>query len=166
MESETFLVTGGCGFIGSHIVEKLRAKYPGARVAVVSRDPTKNLFPGVAYHKGDVASADDVARVVREVKPGVVFHCAGLMTFGRRVVPDELIRAVNVDGTRNVLEACKNMGVKAVVTTSSASVVQREMFRDIEGGDERMEVAEEDDDTLIYPKTKVRFSSFLSEQRD
>ncbi|KAF6800929.1 sterol-4-alpha-carboxylate 3-dehydrogenase [Colletotrichum sojae] len=166
MESETFLVSGGCGFIGSHIVEKLLAKYPSCRVAVVSRDPTKNLFPGVDYHKGDVASADDVDRVIREVRPGVVFHCAGLMTFGRRVVPDELVHAVNVDGTRNVLEACKREGVKAVVTTSSASVVQREMYRDIVGGDESLPLAREGDDTLIYPMTKAASDKMTLEYDD
>ncbi|KAI8194190.1 Sterol-4-alpha-carboxylate 3-dehydrogenase, decarboxylating [Colletotrichum sp. SAR 10_65] len=66
MAEETYLVTGGCGFIGSHIVEKLLKKYPSARVAVLSRNPTTNTFPRATYHAGDVASADDVTRIVNE----------------------------------------------------------------------------------------------------
>lgn len=155
MASETYLVTGGCGFIGSHIVEKLRERYPTARIAVFSRNPTANLFPGVAYHAGDVASLDDVAKVVKETKPTVVFHCAGMMTVGRKNMTDEFVKLINVDGTRHVLDESKRNGVKAFVTTSSASVVQKEMFRDIKGGDESLPLAEEGDDTMAYPKTKV-----------
>ncbi|KAI8299946.1 Sterol-4-alpha-carboxylate 3-dehydrogenase, decarboxylating [Colletotrichum sp. SAR11_59] len=110
MAEETYLVTGGCGFIGSHIVEKLLQKYPSARVAVLSRNPTTNTFPRATYHAGDVASADDVTRIVNEVRPTVVFHCAGMMTVGRKTMADEFVRAINVDGTRNVLEAGKKVG--------------------------------------------------------
>lgn len=165
MAEETYLVTGGCGFIGSHIVEKLLQKYPSARVAVLSRNPTTNTFPRATYHAGDVASADDVTRIVNEVRPTVVFHCAGMMTVGRKTMADEFVRAINVDGTRNVLEASKKVGVRAFVTTSSASVVQKEMFRDIVAGHEGLGLAEEGDDTLIYPKTKVWFC-FLWDSRE
>ncbi|GKT46102.1 STIP1 y and U box-containing protein 1 [Colletotrichum spaethianum] len=155
MGSEIYLVTGGCGFLGSHIVEKLRAAYPDARVAVFSRNPTTNLFPGVTYHVGDISSLDDVARVFKEVKPTVVFHCAGMMTIGRKTMTDEFVRRINLDGTRQVLDESKRAGVKAFVTTSSASVVQKEMFRDIHGADESWPLAEDGDDTLAYPKTKT-----------
>ncbi|TEA15709.1 Sterol-4-alpha-carboxylate 3-dehydrogenase, decarboxylating [Colletotrichum sidae] len=155
MASETYLVTGGCGFLGSHIVEQLLAKYPTARVAVLSRNPTTNTFPNVGYHKGDIASADDVARVLKEVRPSVVFHCAGMMTVGRKVVPDDLVRAINVDGTRNMLEESRRAGVKAFVTTSSASVVQKDLFRDIEAGDESLPLSEEGDSTTMYSISKA-----------
>ncbi|KAK1983652.1 sterol-4-alpha-carboxylate 3-dehydrogenase [Colletotrichum cereale] len=155
MTSETYLVTGGCGFLGSHIVEKLRAAYPDARVAVFSRNPTTNLFPGVTYHAGDIALPDDVARAFKEVSPTVVFHCAGMMTVGRRNMTDEFVRVINVDGTRHVLDESKRAGVKAFVTTSSASVVQKEMFRDVKGADETWPIAKEGDATLAYPITKA-----------
>ncbi|KAF4785578.1 sterol-4-alpha-carboxylate 3-dehydrogenase [Colletotrichum scovillei] len=166
MASETYLVTGGCGFLGSHIVEKLLAAYPTARIAVFSRNPTTNTFPGVTYHAGDIASLDDVAKVFREVKPTVVFHCAGMMTVGRKVMTDAFVRAINVDGTRHVLDEAKRAGVKVFVTTSSASVVQKEMFRDIEGGDESLPIAEEGDDTLAYPKTKAASDKMTLEYDD
>ncbi|KAF4925047.1 Sterol-4-alpha-carboxylate 3-dehydrogenase, decarboxylating [Colletotrichum viniferum] len=166
MAEETYLVTGGCGFIGSHIVEKLLQKYPSARVAVLSRNPTTNTFPRATHHAGDVASADDVTRIVNEVRPTVVFHCAGMMTVGRKTMTDEFVRAINVDGTRNVLEAGRKVGVKAFVTTSSASVVQKEMFRDIVAGDEGLGLAEDGDDTLIYPKTKAASDKMTLEYDD
>ncbi|KAL0932854.1 3-beta hydroxysteroid dehydrogenase/isomerase [Colletotrichum truncatum] len=166
MASERYLVTGGCGLIGSHIVEKLRQKYPDARVAVFSRNPTTNLFPGVSYHAGDITSTDDVKKAIQETKPTVVFHCAGMMTVGRKNMTDELVRAINLDGTRYMLDASKAAGVKAFVTTSSASVVQKEMYRDIEGGDETMPLAEEGDDTLIYPKSKAASDKLTLEYND
>ncbi|KAF9872108.1 sterol-4-alpha-carboxylate 3-dehydrogenase [Colletotrichum karsti] len=166
MASETYLVTGGCGFLGSHIVEKLLQKHPSATIAVVSRNPTTNTFPGVSYHAGDVSSADDVTAVVQKVRPTVVFHCAGMMTVGRKIMTDEFVRAINVDGTRNVLDASKRAGVKAFVTTSSASVVQKDMYRDIKGGDESLPLAEEGDPTQIYPKTKAASDKMTLEYDD
>ena len=68
---ESYLITGGCGLQGSHIVGKLLAKYPGAKIAVMARNPDKNRFPGVEYHRGDITSTEDVARVMKAARPAV-----------------------------------------------------------------------------------------------
>lgn len=76
MDDASFLVTGGCGLQGSHIVEKLLQKHPKASVAVMTRTPVAQ-FATVHYLQGDVTSADDVQRVFAVCKPTVVFHwCA------------------------------------------------------------------------------------------
>lgn len=157
MDNASFLVTGGCGLQGSHIVEKLRSAYPDAKVAVMARNPTLNQFPGVTYHGGDITSREDVRRVLGASRPSVVFHCAGLMTLNRKPVPDSVVRAVNVDGTRIMLEESARTGVKAFVLTSSASVVQKHGrgFRAIAGADETLPLVAEEDNILIYPTSKV-----------
>lgn len=73
MDTASFLVTGGCGLQGSHIVEKLLQKHPNASVAVMTRTPVTQ-FSGVQYLKGDVTSEGDVQRVFAACKPTVVFH--------------------------------------------------------------------------------------------
>ncbi len=104
---------------------------------------------------------DDVARVMAAARPTVVFHCAAVLTVGRAPVPDAVVRAVNVDGTRLLLEHAARVGVKALVFCSSASVTQVNLFEDIRDGDETMPVVEESTNTLLYPKTKVRERTFM-----
>jgi sterol-4alpha-carboxylate 3-dehydrogenase (decarboxylating) len=162
MESASFLVTGGCGLQGTYIVIKLREKYPSAAVAVMSRNPTENIQQDVAYHAGDITNPDHIARVFVAVKPTVVFHCAGVMTVNRVAQSDEQVWAINYEGARYVLEECQRRGVKALVFTSSASVVQREKggFLDILNGDEGMPTVGEKDGGMIYPRSKVRSTPF------
>jgi sterol-4alpha-carboxylate 3-dehydrogenase (decarboxylating) len=162
---ESYLVTGGCGLQGTHIIEKLLEKYPGAPIAVMARNPTVNLYPGVKYHRGDITVADDIAQVMSAARPTVVFHCAAQMTVGRKQLPDAVVKAINEGGTRLMLEQSKRAGVKAFVYTSSASVVQKETFKDIRNGDETMPLVEASDPgVMLYPLTKVHLEPASSPQ--
>lgn len=49
MESASYLVVGGCGHQGAHLVRLIRERYPKARVSVMSRNPNSNKFPEVEY---------------------------------------------------------------------------------------------------------------------
>ncbi|OIW29382.1 sterol-4-alpha-carboxylate 3-dehydrogenase [Coniochaeta ligniaria NRRL 30616] len=157
MNGATHLVTGGCGLQGSHIVLKLQEAYPKANVVVMSRNPTVNTFQGVEYFAGDIASPSDIDRVFSAVRPTVVFHCAGTMTVSRAAVPEAVVRKINVDGTRLMLDASKRFGVKAFVFTSSASVAQKYDggFRDLVNCDETAPTVEEEDGGLLYARTKA-----------
>jgi sterol-4alpha-carboxylate 3-dehydrogenase (decarboxylating) len=158
--SESYLITGGCGLQGSHIVEKLLAAHPGVKIAVMARNPTTNTFPGVDYHRGDITSVDDIRKILAAVRPTVIFHCAGVMTVARMPISDEMVRRINTEGTRLLLEESVSKGVKAFIFTSSASVVQKETFRDILNGDETMPLVVDTDPTLIYAKAKVSYQLF------
>jgi nucleoside-diphosphate-sugar epimerase len=111
------LVTGGTGFLGRRIVERLLAE--GRSVAVLGRTPSPELAArGIRFIQ---ASLDDAAGV-RSACAGmeVVFHVAAKVgVWGR---PKDFFRA-NVLGTRALLEGCRTHGVSRFVYTSTPSVV-------------------------------------------
>ncbi len=118
------LVTGGAGFIGSHLTEAAVAR--GWEVVVLDDLSTGKLENLVAV-RGDVAflEADvtDAARV-REAARGceVIFHQAALVSVPRSVAEPKLSAEINDLGTVNVFEAARNERVRRVVLASSAAV--------------------------------------------
>jgi UDP-glucose 4-epimerase len=121
-----FLVTGGAGFIGSHIVESLLGD--GHRVRVLddfSSGRRDNLVFGAGHPALEVVDGDirDFA-LVRQVMEGVdgVFHEAAMVSVPRSVEQPELSADVNARGTAHVLEAARRAGVRRVVFASSSAV--------------------------------------------
>jgi len=114
------LVTGGSGFLGSHLVRLLVEEGAEVRVLVRHTSPPDNLTGlDVACIPGDLRDPDSLDRAVRGCQQ--VFHCAAdyrLWTPN----PKELYE-VNVEGTRNLLGACRRAGVERVVVTSSVAAV-------------------------------------------
>jgi nucleoside-diphosphate-sugar epimerase len=118
------LVTGGGGFIGSHIVERLL--HDGHEVRVLDNFATgrrENLLPfaaDVELIEGDIQSYERVHTAVRDCE--VVFHQAALPSVPRSVQDPLTSNAVNVIGTLNVLLTARDSGVRRVVYASSSSV--------------------------------------------
>lgn len=111
------LVTGGGGFLGKAIVERLLAR--GDEVRVLARGEYPELAEmGAETIRGDVADAAVVERAVEGCD--VVFHVAAKA--GVWGTYDEFYQA-NVVGTKNIIDACKKHGVRKLVYTSSPSVV-------------------------------------------
>lgn len=115
------LVTGGTGFIGSHLVRRLVREAAAVHLFARPQTSTERLsdcLPHVTLHTVDVRDAVAVGRAVRLIKPSVVFHLA---TYG--VDPQEtdpsLMTAVNVLGTLHVLRACHANGPPRVVHAGS-----------------------------------------------
>lgn len=126
----SILVTGGTGFLGRRLVERLIAA--GRRVTVLARKPAPDLAArGVHFIS---ASLDDAA-AVRAACVGVetVFHTAAKVGVWGRY--DDFFRT-NVLGTRALLEGCRAHGVKRLVYTSTPSVVYN--GRDLAGADESL----------------------------
>jgi nucleoside-diphosphate-sugar epimerase len=117
------LVTGGAGFIGSHITEALLAL--GAKVTVLddlSGGDEANLdgLPGKAkFLKGSILDKALVAEAVKGC--AFVFHQAALGSVPRSVEKPELYNEVNTTGTLNVLEAARRAGVNRVMFAASSS---------------------------------------------
>lgn len=116
-----YLVTGGAGFIGSHLSEELIKR--GHRVRVVDNFATgyeRNLRDGVEFIKGDLADAAVAAQAVKGID--YVLHEAAIPSVPRSVAnPLESNRA-NIDATLNLLIASRDSGVKRLVFAGSSSV--------------------------------------------
>ena len=117
-----YLVTGGAGFIGSHLAEELVRR--GERVRVVDNLVTgkrQNLahLPGVAFLEGDLADPD----VARRAADGVnyVLHQAAIPSVPRSVSDPVTSNRANIDATLNVLVAARDAGVSRVVYAGSSS---------------------------------------------
>jgi UDP-glucose 4-epimerase len=121
------VVTGGAGFIGSHVVDALMGA--GATVHVLdnlSSGRTANLAPalerGAEAHTVDVTDEDETARVMTLAGPSVVIHLAAQIDVRRSVDRPGFDAKVNVAGTAAVLEAARRAGVPRVVLASTAAV--------------------------------------------
>jgi UDP-glucose 4-epimerase len=104
------VVTGGSGFLGSFVCERLQER--GHEVVVVDTVPPK-WTPSLDWHRLDVVD-DAIVTEIAALRPDAIVHLAGLLgtseTFGW---PQETIR-VNTIGTVNVLEACRRVGASYV----------------------------------------------------
>jgi len=124
MSSPTYLVTGGAGFIGSHIVARLLAD--GASVRVVDDLSTgllQNLAPfteRIDFIEGDLAEPGVADRATEGVE--TVFHLAALGSVPRSLLDPWGSHVANVDATVRLLVAAQAAGVKRVVYSSSSSV--------------------------------------------
>lgn len=117
------LVTGGTGFIGSHLVHALGRL--GARPSLFALDDERPTLPvsGPIFH-GDLADLHDCLRIVGRVNPEIVFHLAAQPLVDTAL--DSVIDTMesNVRGAYNLLESCRNVGkrIKAIVWISTDKV--------------------------------------------
>lgn len=117
---KTVLITGGAGYLGTKLVRRLaRSTKFDVVVADIKDDPPFPPSPGLTYRKADVREPA-MAELIARHRPEVVIHLAAI------VVPPknsdrEFERSVDVDGTRNVLDACVRNGVRRIVVTSSGA---------------------------------------------
>ena len=114
------LVTGGAGFIGSHLVNKLIEK--GHKVIVIdnlSSGRKENLNPKVKFYKIDVRDKN-IYKIFEKENPNVVFHLAAQPLVDEAYKNPFLAIETNVMGTVNVLEACRKKGsMDSIVVVSS-----------------------------------------------
>lgn len=121
-----FLVTGGAGFIGSHLTERLLAL--GHLVRVLDDFSTgrrENLVAaarsaGLEVREGDIRDMETVRRAMDGVDG--VFHEAALVSVPRSVERPDLSFEINAAGTQHVFEAARQAGVRRIVYASSAAV--------------------------------------------
>lgn len=119
----TYLVTGGAGFIGSHIIDKLVQL--GKRVKVLDNFSTgkrENIsnYNNVEINEGDIRNLETMHRVIEGVD--YVLHHAALPSVPRSVADPTTTHEVNATGTLNVLIAAREARVRRVVYASSSSV--------------------------------------------
>ncbi|HZW29376.1 MAG TPA: NAD-dependent epimerase/dehydratase family protein [Isosphaeraceae bacterium] len=141
----TVLVTGGGGFLGTAVIRLLRQR--GLSVRSMARRAYPHLRQlGVEECQGDIAELESVIRAVEGCD--TVFHTAARAGIWG---PEWEYHQTNVQGTQNVIAACRAAGSRRIIFTSSPSVVFN--GRDLEGVDESAPYSSRFE--AAYPKTKA-----------
>lgn len=125
---KNYLVTGGAGFIGSCMAEKL-ATEKDVQVIIVDnlitgsldKLPDSKLFPNVKFIKCNVNNYEDIASVFYAYKFDLVFHYAALVGV-KRTLQNPVSVLEDVKGLENILRLSKNTGVKRIFYSSSSEV--------------------------------------------
>ena len=120
----SFLVTGGAGFVGSHLVEELLHRGEQVRIldnfSTSKRENIETFLDNVELIEGDIRSYHTVREAVDGME--IIYHQGALPSVPRSVKDPLTTNEVNVAGTLNVLDAGRDAGVKRVVFASSSSV--------------------------------------------
>jgi len=117
-----YLVTGGAGFIGSHLCEELARRGETVRVVdslITGKRANLAHVPGVEFIEGDLADVDVAKRAVRGID--YVLHQAAIPSVPRSVEDPITSNRANIDASLNVLVAARDAGVKRVVYAGSSS---------------------------------------------
>jgi UDP-glucose 4-epimerase len=123
LKGKKILVTGGAGFIGSHIVDRLAPDNDVTVLDDLSHGTPDNLLNSrdrIEFVHGDILDRALVNQLVS--KTDYVFHLAALTSVIRSLKEPEAYIKTNIDGTFNLLEACRAARIKRFVFSSSAAV--------------------------------------------
>ena len=146
------LLTGGAGFIGSHVARRLLGR--GHEVVVVDNLSTgsrENVPEGARFHEADIRSG--CAEIFREFAPEALCHQAAQMDVRRSVREPDFDAEVNVLGTVRLLQTCAEHGVKKVVFASTGGAIY---------GEQKMFPASEDHP--MYPLSPYGVSKLACER--
>jgi UDP-glucuronate 4-epimerase len=133
MEFKSILLTGGAGFIGSHLSEALLRQ--GAQLTIV--DCLDEFYPPAwkkanleeirrvgdyKFFPQDISDLEGIRRLMTQIRPQAVIHLAARAGVRPSIEQPCLYERVNVTGTVNLLEACREVGVQKLIFGSSSSV--------------------------------------------
>lgn len=142
------LVTGGCGFIGTHLVNKLiELQHDVVVMDNLSNSKKEKINEKAAFVQGDVRDADDVRKAMKDCS--AVFHLAAIADVRSG---DDLVYATNFLGAKNVFETAKSKKAK-IIFTSSAAVYGNKPLPHRETG--------ETEPLSQYGKSKLRAERYL-----
>lgn len=141
------LVTGGAGYVGTRLANRLFRKGHSVRVLDNLTYGNCGLFSGIDLYVGDITVPIDVKKAVKGVD--LVYHLAAISNDPTGNLNETVTEAVNYVGSINVLDAAKNAGVKQFIFASSSSVLG------IQEGENVTEETEPNPIT-IYSRTKLK----------
>ncbi|KKT71681.1 MAG: hypothetical protein UX09_C0017G0006 [Candidatus Uhrbacteria bacterium GW2011_GWE2_45_35] len=120
---QKILVTGGAGFIGSHIVDALVARrYKTYVVDNLSRGKKENVNPNAQFFKLDITSPE-FPKLIKKLKPDVIFHVAAQIDVRKSVAAPIADAKINILGTLALAEAAAVAGVKKIIFSSSGGAM-------------------------------------------
>jgi len=116
-----YLITGGAGYLGSVVVHELaRRGYQPITVLALPNENISNLLDlKIEIVRGDILDYEFLEQLIE--KDDVVFHMAGIINISSK--SDDLIRKVNVEGCRNIVDVCIKKQVKRLIYTSSVHTI-------------------------------------------
>ena len=120
---EKYLITGATGFLGRTVLAQLKDAKPEIRALVMDGDPLARELPqNVRVMAGDVCDEAALERFFAGADEHTcVIHCAGMISVATH--PGDRIYRVNVDGTKNVLKRCRELGIGKLVYVSSVHAI-------------------------------------------
>ncbi len=124
MNKRIYLLTGAAGLLGSNVSRQLIDRGEKVRTLVLNGDPAKKYIPAEAeIVMGDILDRESLDRFfsVEEGSEIIVIHSASVVTLNPN--PSKKVHAVNVDGTRNILDMCQKYKVKKLVYISSTGAI-------------------------------------------
>ncbi|MCS3916557.1 nucleoside-diphosphate-sugar epimerase [Caldanaerobacter subterraneus subsp. tengcongensis MB4] len=128
------LVTGGAGFIGSHIADLfIENGYEVVIVDNLSTGKEEFINKKAIFYKKDITD-DDLCEIFEKEKPDYVIHQAAQIDLQKSIDNPVFDAKVNVLGTVNLLECCRKSGVKKIVYASSAAVYGNPEYLPIDEG--------------------------------
>lgn len=123
MNKTRVVVTGSAGFIGSHLVDKLiKEKYVVYGIDNLSTGNREYVNSKSFFIESDIRNFDELKTILNNIKPEVVFHLAAYARMQPSIDNPTMVQHINATGTMNVLEACRQTGVKKIVFSGSSSV--------------------------------------------
>ena len=152
-DQRTALVTGGAGFIGSHMVDRLlELGYRVVTVDDLSTGKLKNLDPHVAFHHLDITQPS-ISEVFEKEQPDLVFHMAAQTSVNQSTKEPIHDSNVNVLGTLRLLEASRRVGVEKIIYSCTGGALY--------GNPETIPCP---DDCPIEPVSPYGMSKYVGEQ--
>jgi UDP-glucose 4-epimerase len=146
------VVSGGAGFIGSHVVDAYLAA--GHEVAILddlSTGRAENVNPGARFHRVDLRDRAAVEAAIAAERPEVVNHHAAQLDVRRSVADPAFDAAVNLVGFLHLIEAARRHGLRRLILASSGGVVY--------GESQRLPTREEDPTEPISPYGVAKLAS-------
>lgn len=123
------LITGGAGFIGSHIAEEcILAGHKVVAIDDLSSGKVDNLSEGVLFRKIDISDSKAIQEIFNEVKPDYVVHQAAQISVSRSVREPEHDAMINIVGLINTLKASVKQNVRSFVFASSGGVLYGDVY--------------------------------------
>jgi UDP-glucose 4-epimerase len=113
-----YVVTGGSGYIGTRLIERLAASEDTERITIADVRPPGAFRPKVSYERLDVRDADAARALLARERPDVLVHLAFVLD---PIHDEHAMYEIDVNGTSNVLDAASAAGVGQVLVTSSAT---------------------------------------------
>jgi sterol-4alpha-carboxylate 3-dehydrogenase (decarboxylating) len=146
------LVTGGSGFLGGNIVNLLVARKACSKVTVLDLKAPLTPAAEVEYVQGDITNYDAMLELFKKGRYNVVIHTASPIMISSSM--KHIMHKVNVEGTKILLRASQETGVKAFVYTSSASVIH-DTVSDLINADETYPLIMGKEQAEYYTTTKA-----------